>query len=794
MRSLPVKILAATVGSVLAVGLWLSFAPTKVGGSMTYSVTSGISMEPLLHKGDLAFVRAQSSYHVGDLTLYQSSVLHRPVLHRIILIQHGNYFFQGDNNDFVDPGYAKRDELVGTMWFSIPRAGSILGWFGEPAHAGLIAGLAVMAIVLASITTVKSRRRRRRRGPHTMKPSNPSKPSKPSKPSQPVSLPPNAGDRRPDDREARADDCRSDDREARADDRRSDDREARADDRRSDDRRPQDSRARAGESGPPTKSRRPPPYFSGPRSSLIALGVVATLAVLMLGVGYSRPADRIGTMSNAYRQTGAFSYSGTANAPTSVYPTGRVGTGDPIYPSLIDTVTLRFAYRLVSALPHQTTGTIEMRALILSESDTWKEASTVIPATKFTGDKTSISVDLPLASLYDLIDAVTLESGATGANYSVDIQPVVHVTGTVGDQPIDQKFTPVLPFAVSRVSIRVDAAAAPPPPGATYEAAAAGTALAAALHPTAAGSIPHLGANDITIAKYQVPIPALRVLGIVFAVFALALALIHDRARRKGVKWSDEELTAKRLHALIVPVQALGSPEGQKSVAVPDFANLAGLARFLERPILYQVSKGSRIYAVDDESLRYYTVATNRRQPRPAPAAKSGSEQSPEEPPPADPGGDPPSGGRGRFHKRQVSSASAPAGRSRGAWVARGVAGLFLLSVITTLTLSSTASTTVPVSRAGQSSHPLQVAQVTPLGCASLALTQVLTGSGNMYNNSSHVLVLGSAGTDRITSDGKFNCIVGGDGKDRVSAENSDVCIVGPDHRAKYSGCTEKAG
>ncbi len=783
MRSLPVKIIAAIVGSIVAIGLWVSFAPTKVGGSMTYSVTAGISMEPLLHKGDLAFVRAQSSYHVGDLTLYQSSVLHRPVLHRIILIQDGHYFFRGDNNDFVDPGYAKRDELVGTMWFSIPRAGSILGWFGEPAHAGLIAGFAVLVIVLASVTTAKSRRRRRRRGPQTMKPWRPSKPSNPEIPTQPASPPKIADDQRADDR--RPDDQR-------ADDRRPDDQ--RADDRRADDRRPDLRRARAGESGPPEKSRRPPPYFAGPRSSLIALGVAVTLAVLTLGVGYSRPADRIGTMANAYSHTGAFSYSGAANTPTAVYPTGKVKSGDPIYPSLVDTVNLRFAYRLVSTLPHRTTGTIEMRALVLSQSDTWKEASTVIPVTKFTGDKTSISVDLPLASLYELIDAVTLESGATGANYSVDIQPVVHVIGTVGDQPIDQKFTPVLPFAVSKASIRVDAAAAPPPPGATYEPATAGTALAAALHPTLAGSIPHLGANDVTIAKYQVPVPALRVLGIVFALFALALALIHDRARRKGAKPSDEELTARRLHALIVPVQTLGSPEGQKSVAVPDFAHLAGLARFLERPILYQVSNGSRIYAVDDESLRYYTVATNRRQPRPAPAAKVAAEQTPEEPPPANPGGGPSSGGRGRFHKRHGSSTSASARRPRGAWVARGVAGLFLLSVITTLTLSSTATTTVPVSSAGQSSHPFQIAQATPLGCASLALTTVQTGSGNMYNHASHVLVLGSDGDDRITSDGKYNCIVGGDGKDRVSAENSDVCIVGPDRRAKYNNCVEKDG
>ena len=104
------------------VGFWAFFAPTKVGGSTTYSVTSGISMEPMLHKNDLEFVRTQSTYHVGDVVLYQSAVVDQPVLHRIILIQHGNYFFQGDNNSFVDPGYATKSELVGTLWFHVPRS------------------------------------------------------------------------------------------------------------------------------------------------------------------------------------------------------------------------------------------------------------------------------------------------------------------------------------------------------------------------------------------------------------------------------------------------------------------------------------------------------------------------------------------------------------------------------------------------------------------------------------------------------------------------------------------------
>ena len=153
----------ALVATEIAVGFWIFFAPTKVGGSSTYAVTAGVSMQPLLYKNDLAIVRTESAYHVGDVVLYNSAVLGKPVLHRIILIQNGQYYFKGDNNNFVDPGYATRAELVGKLWVHVPDLGAAVDWFGQPFHAALLAGVASMFVVLAG---GKPRRRRRRRRHH----------------------------------------------------------------------------------------------------------------------------------------------------------------------------------------------------------------------------------------------------------------------------------------------------------------------------------------------------------------------------------------------------------------------------------------------------------------------------------------------------------------------------------------------------------------------------------------------------------------------------------------------------
>ena len=157
----PSGIALAVVAALVVVGLWLNFAPTNLGGTTTYSVTVGISMKPLLRNNDFTLIQTETSYHVGEVVLYNSQVLHRPVLHRIILIQDGDYFFKGDNNGFVDPGYATRNELIGKLWFHIPHAGGVLGWFGTPMHAALLAGTAAMVVVLTGAKTSTGRRRRR---------------------------------------------------------------------------------------------------------------------------------------------------------------------------------------------------------------------------------------------------------------------------------------------------------------------------------------------------------------------------------------------------------------------------------------------------------------------------------------------------------------------------------------------------------------------------------------------------------------------------------------------------------
>ena len=96
-------------------------------------------MEPGLSRGDLVLVRGGSEPDVGDVVLYRDPTLGVRVLHRVIAKEDGRLVLQGDANDFVDDARPRPSDVIGSFWFSIPRAGSMLFWLQQPLHAALLA-------------------------------------------------------------------------------------------------------------------------------------------------------------------------------------------------------------------------------------------------------------------------------------------------------------------------------------------------------------------------------------------------------------------------------------------------------------------------------------------------------------------------------------------------------------------------------------------------------------------------------------------------------------------------------
>ncbi len=514
--------------------------------------------------------------------------------------------------------------------------------------------------------------------------------------------------------------------------------------------------------------RRNPRLGEGPVLSIIAICVCALFALVFLGIGYSHPTNRSAPLAGAYHQQGTFSYSAPVVAPTPVYPTGVASTGQPIYPSLVDTVAMKFHYTFSSRLPHRVHGTIEFRALLLSQADTWQNVSTIHPTATFAGDRTSVTSQLALSDLYGLVASVAKQADVASTTYSADLQPVVHISGEVDGKPIDEVFQPVLPFTVTQNVITLAVTAAVAPPGATYSVPSAAAEQESTLNPAQVGSIPHPVANVVSVAKFQVRVAVARVLGISFAVLALLLVGLDEYFRRRSTRRSDEELLAAKMHLLVVPVDSLGEPRQRATIDVARFSYLARLAEYLERPILYQLVGTQRTYAVDDEVRQYRYRPPSEEPPDRTPSGADPADAArprPEPTPAADRVGCAPSTRRGRPSWRTL--------------VGRGAAAVGVIAVAATVFTGFTASTNVPVSSAGTSQQLRLVSQLAPVGCGSLTLTRLVTGSGAFSNGVAGTLLLGSSGADNITDTGGGSCIVAGGGANTVVGVATDICISG---------------
>jgi signal peptidase I len=132
--------------ALLAVG-WYLFAPSQLGGRSAYVTTTGTSMEPMLHAGDLVLVRSSDSYHVGDVVAYHNPDIDEVVLHRIVGVDGDRFVMQGDNNSWLDSYQPAEPDIIGTMAGHVPAIGRPLGAVRTPWGMSAVVSLAALGIV-----------------------------------------------------------------------------------------------------------------------------------------------------------------------------------------------------------------------------------------------------------------------------------------------------------------------------------------------------------------------------------------------------------------------------------------------------------------------------------------------------------------------------------------------------------------------------------------------------------------------------------------------------------------------
>ena len=111
----------------------------------------------------------------------------------------------------------------------------------------------------------------------------------------------------------------------------------------------------------------------------------------------------------------------------------------------------------------------------------------------------------------------------------------------------------------------------------------------------------------------------------------------------------------------------------------------------------------------------------------------------------------------------------------------RFLAGVLITVIVFSGLTAIAATNTVPPTRADAQALVIGLNNIRPAACATIYVTNLVTGSGTLTGTPGNDLILGNSSSDNIDGMGGDDCIVGGGGDDMITgAEGNDICLGGP--------------
>jgi signal peptidase I len=344
--------------------------------------------------------------------------------------------------------------------------------------------------------------------------------------------------------------------------------------------------------------------------ALLVVAVVATLLFAALGLfALLQPASSSSSLSSQYTQQLSFGYHGRAKQG-SVYPTGKVTTGDPVYLQLVHQLAVTASYAFKTSAASQLHGSVRIRGT-LSNSSGWSRDFWLSPQTRFSGDHGFATAQLNLSRLQALTSRVSSQIGA-GGTYTLTIVPQVKLSGTVGSAPLATTDSAALELSLGADELASGGSAITPSAESTGSTGGTGTGSAQSgfVHTTTGALL--ASSSSATEKLAGVPIPTVRWIALAgFVLFAL-LALLTGSRELRGSSDQVEQINHRYKH-LIVPVSAITPDADHPPIEVRTMEALAQLAERSERLILHDHQEDVDNYLIDDQGTLFRFQALHIR-------------------------------------------------------------------------------------------------------------------------------------------------------------------------------------
>lgn len=340
-----------------------------------------------------------------------------------------------------------------------------------------------------------------------------------------------------------------------------------------------------------------PAAAPGRIDAILACGVVVVCAAVVAGFAWSRPTTADSGLR--YTQTGRLSYTAPV-APSSVYGTTRVESGQPVYTSAVRNLRLSYAYRFDTPLPAVLVGSERLVATISNGQGVNRR----IPLQRvraFSGRGFVAKATLRLADLQAAAAAFDQANGGLASGtYPVEISPSVEIHGTLAGTKLRRSFTEALRFSFGDGVLMPAPVQEPTNAVGTTPPGPPSPKLAAA----SAGTVTVPGARRATLFA-GVSVADARRGSLAALAAALLVAALLARRLVAALGSEDERVRIGARHGLaLVETHVLPDEADVVTVRVSSFAGLLHVARRLECPILHRPGNGD-VYAVVDNGTLY---------------------------------------------------------------------------------------------------------------------------------------------------------------------------------------------
>lgn len=136
--------------------LTTSVSAGKLLGLRFFAVSSA-SMDPSLSQGSLIAVKAFSSYQVGDIIVFHTTIFPGRVAivaHRVVDQDNGVYTTQGDANQYPDLKFVNHQHIIGLIVWQFPVLGYVYQSLSGPLATLLFVILPALIIITIEIIKI----------------------------------------------------------------------------------------------------------------------------------------------------------------------------------------------------------------------------------------------------------------------------------------------------------------------------------------------------------------------------------------------------------------------------------------------------------------------------------------------------------------------------------------------------------------------------------------------------------------------------------------------------------------